>query len=180
MLVAILNRPDYDPQHAPPLRDEAMSLKSSTTVAACSLLQLLTLIGLPIEASEPTRLLAEPAVSDRQIAFAYDRDLWLADRNGRNPRRLTSHEAVESSPRFSPDGNLIAFSAEYDGNLDVYIMPVNGGTPRRLTYHPSPDYVEGFTADGKAVLFSSTRDTFTRRIASCSPFPPAVGSHSSC
>ena len=112
---------------------------------------------------ENTRMLSNAAISDQHIAFAYDRDLWIADRDGSNPRRLTSHEGVESAPRFSRDGKSIAFSAEYDGNLDVYRMPVAGGAPRRLTYHPSPDIVEGFTPDGTAVLFSSTRSTFTRR-----------------
>ncbi len=113
--------------------------------------------------ADNTRLLAQPTVSATHVAFTYDRDLWIADRDGSNARRLTSHEGIEASPRFSPDGESIAFSAEYDGNIDVYLMSIQGGAPRRLTYHPSPDYVEGFTPDGKSVLFSSTRNTFTRR-----------------
>ncbi len=112
---------------------------------------------------ENTRLLAEPALSQSHIAFVYDRDLWLADIDGSNPHRLTSHEGTESSPRFSPDGQSIAFSAQYDGNVDVYVMPITGGAPQRLTYHPALDQVEGFTPDGTSVLFSSTRDVFTRR-----------------
>lgn len=108
-------------------------------------------------------MFSQPAVSDSHIAFAFDRDLWIAERSGANPRRLTSHEGVESAPRFSPDGKWVAFSGQYDGNLDVYIMPITGGSPKRLTYHPDSDYVEGFTPDGKQVLFSSTRHVFTRR-----------------
>lgn len=122
------------------------------------------ILAVPISADgQGTRMLAEPAMSDSHIAFAYDRDLWIADRDGGNPRRLTSHEGVESSPRFSPDGEWIAFSGQYDGNLDVYVMPVKGGAPIRLTYHPAPDYVEGFSPDGASVLFSSTRNVFTNR-----------------
>ena len=34
---------------------------------------------------------------------------------------------------FSPDGQTIAFSAQYDGNTDVYTIPLAGGTPTRLT-----------------------------------------------
>lgn len=110
-----------------------------------------------------TRMLSQPAVSANHIAFSYDRDLWIANRDGTNPRRLTSHEGTEVSPRFSPDGNWIAFTGEYDGNTDVYLVSTNGGTPKRLTWHPSADLVEGFTPDGSAVLFSSGRNVFTRR-----------------
>ncbi len=110
-----------------------------------------------------TRMLSQGAVSRDHIAFFFDGDLWIANRDGSGPHRLTSHEGNETSPRFSPDGTTIAFSAQYDGNTDVYLIPVTGGSPQRLTYHPASDIVEGFTPDGNEVLFSSTRDTFTNR-----------------
>src|SRR5262245_63911604 len=110
-----------------------------------------------------TRLLSMPAVSARHIAFVYAADLWVADRDGKNPRRLTSDIGVESDPAFSPDGSLLAFSAQYDGNTDVFTIPVTGGTPKRLTYHPAVDVVRGFTPDGQSVLFSSPRHVFSIR-----------------
>ncbi|MFN7574793.1 MAG: PDZ domain-containing protein [Planctomycetota bacterium] len=125
----------------------------------------LWMAGERLVAQDPqnTRMLESPAVSARQIAFSYDGDLWVADRDGGNPRRLTRHPGNETSPRFSPDGMSLAFSAEYDGNVDVYLVAVSGGSPQRLTYHPDADVVEGFTPDGKAVLFSSGRNSFTSR-----------------
>lgn len=81
------------------------------------------------DAPTGTRMLSQPALSAEHVAFAYDGDLWVANRDGSNPRRLTSHEGVENSPRFSPDGQTIAFSAEYDGNTDVFTIPVSGGSP---------------------------------------------------
>jgi len=110
-----------------------------------------------------TRLLSQPAVSLDHIAFIYANDLWLAALDGGNARRLTSDEGIASNPAFSPDGKLIAFSAQYDGNTDVYVMPVEGGAPKRLTWHPGPDLVQCFTPDGKAVLFTSPREVFTTR-----------------
>ena len=110
-----------------------------------------------------TRLLSLPAASARHVAFVYADDLWLASLDGGNVRRLTSDGGVASAPFFSPDGTLIAFSAQYDGNTDVYTIPVSGGAPRRLTFHPAADVVRGFTPDGKAVLFSSPRNVFTGR-----------------
>ena len=66
-----------------------------------------------------TRLLAQPAISKTHVAFIYAGDLWAADLDGRNVRRLTADEGVEANPTFSPDGTMIAFTAQYDGNLDV-------------------------------------------------------------
>ena len=110
-----------------------------------------------------TRLLQTPAISDNNIAFVYAEDLWVANKNGANPRRLTIDEGIEYNPVFSPDGSMIAFSAEYDGNNDVFIVPTEGGIPKRLTWHPSWDNVLDFTPDGKSILFSSPRTTFTGR-----------------
>lgn len=114
---------------------------------------------------EDTRLLSQPAISNTHIAFIYAEDLWVAGKDGSNPRRLTIDEGIESNPVFSPDGSLIAFNAEYDGNTDVYTVPVTGGVPRRLTWHPYEDAVRGFSPDGKKVLFVSQRNTFTNRLA---------------
>ena len=110
-----------------------------------------------------TRLLSEPAVGARQIAFIYAGDLWTCDLDGKNVKRLTSDVGLESSPAFSPDGNWIAFSAQYEGNTDAYVVSADGGVPRRLTWHPGPDVVQGFTPDGKSVLFTSPRNVFTGR-----------------
>ena len=55
---------------------------------------------------------------------------------------------------------MIAFTGEYDGNLDVYVVPATGGVPRRLTYHPADEYVAGWTPDGKKILFSSWGNSF--------------------
>lgn len=107
--------------------------------------------------SQGTRLLRQPTISDKHIAFVYANDLWLVSNAGGDATRLTSNEGAESFPHFSPDGKWIAFTAQYDGNTDVYVIPVEGGQPQRLTWHPSPDNVTGWTPDGKEILFSSPR-----------------------
>ena len=110
-----------------------------------------------------TRMLGQPAVSATSIAFCYAEDIWVADLDGKNARRLTSDLGVEAAPAFSPDGKTLAFTGEYEGNFDVYSIPVEGGQPTRLTWHPEPDVVRGWTPDGAAVLFSSGRAAFTNR-----------------
>jgi tricorn protease len=109
-----------------------------------------------------TRLLSQPAIGRTQIAFVYAGDLWVAGLDGKNVRRLTTGQGA-SRPAFSPDGTLIAFSAQYEGNVDVYVVPVAGGVPARLTWHPMPDLVQGFTPDGSAILFTSARAVFSVR-----------------
>jgi tricorn protease len=109
---------------------------------------------------ESTRLLRSPTVSQTQIAFAYANNIWTVERGGGVARRLTSFQGQTTSPHFSPDGQWIAFSGEYAGNVDVYVVPAEGGEPRRLTWHPGSDQAQGWTSDGKAVLFSSGRATW--------------------
>jgi len=125
--------------------------------------------------TKDTRMLSQPAVSANHIAFIYAEDLWVANLDGSQPRRLTVDEGVESNPMFSPDGMLIAFSAQYDGNTDVFIIPVEGGMPKRLTWHPAADVVKGFTADGKSVLFSSTRFASNTRYSQLFTVPVTGG-----
>ena len=111
-----------------------------------------------ISFSQGTQLLRQPTLHGDDVVFVYANDLWKASTKGGTAVRLTSDDGYESSPHFSNDGKLIAFTAEYDGNVDVFVMPAEGGEPKRLTYHPSGDYVQGWTPDGK-ILFRSNRES---------------------
>ena len=114
--------------------------------------------------AQGTRLLRQPTVSDQSIVFVYADDLWIVGREGGQARRLTTHEGTESAPHFSPDGKMIAFTAQYQGNPDVYVIPAEGGTPKRLTWHPGEDLVQGWMPDGKSVLFRSGRNGVPTKI----------------
>ncbi len=110
--------------------------------------------------SDAPLLLRKPTLSRTEIAFAYGGDLWTVPREGGDARRLTTDVGIETDPVFSPNGRTIAFTGEYDGNLDVFVVPAAGGTPTRLTSHPSYDVAVGFTPDGARVLFRSGRSSF--------------------
>jgi tricorn protease len=109
-------------------------------------------------AASATKMLEQPDLSDEHISFIYAQDLWVAERDGTNPRRLTGDKESQTRPHFSPDGQHIAFTANYGNNEDVYVMSINGGAATRLTFHPGDDIVEGWSNDGKRVVFTSMRE----------------------
>lgn len=121
-----------------------------------SLAFVLALAGaLPSQAQVDARLMRYPHVSARQIVFTYANDLWVVPKEGGTAQRLSTPKGEEVFARFSPDGKEIAFSGNYDGNLDVYVLPASGGVPRRITHHPYPDRMVDWTPDGKSLLYAS-------------------------
>ena len=75
---------------------------------------------------------------------------------------MTTGVGFETYPVFSPDGSRIAFTGQYDGNVDVFVVPASGGVPQRLTYHPGVDIAIAWTPDGKNILFRSGRASNSR------------------
>ena len=121
-----------------------------------------------LAADDGTRLLRFPDIYGDTVVFCYGGDLWSASTDGGSATRLTAHPGQEVFPRFSPDGQWIAFTGQYDGDEQVYVIPASGGEPRRLTWYPAQGplpprwgydhQVFGWTPDGSAVLFRSLRD----------------------
>lgn len=110
-----------------------------------------------------------PTIHGERVVFAAEGDLWEVSTAGGPASRLTTHEGNEGFPKFSPDGKWLAFSAEYQGNTDVYVMPASGGEPRRLTYHPASEEVIAWRPDSAAIVFRSraespNRDSFLYEI----------------
>jgi tricorn protease len=129
---------------------------------ACFALMLAAFFAIALSTSAQSKaplLLQTPTISSKQIAFVYGGDIWIVGRQGGEARRLVTGTDLETGPVFSPDGSMVAYSGDYDGNIDVYVVPSIGGDPKRLTYHPGPDIAIGWTPDGKSVLFRSHRDS---------------------
>lgn len=130
-----------------------MRLALILAMALCSALSL---------AANDKILAQHPTLNRTHIVFSYAGDLWSVPREGGDAIHLTTAPGEETSPIFSPDGRMIAFTGEYDGNVDVFVVPAAGGEPKRLTYHPGADQAVGWTPDGKNVVFRSGRDSYSR------------------
>ncbi len=125
-----------------------------------------------LHASEEARLLRFPAVYGNQIVFSNAGDLFSVDSDGGIARKLTSHNGYEVFPRFSPDGSMIAFTGQYDGNTEVFVIPSRGGAPKRLTYTATlgrdnvsdrmgpNNIVMDWTPDGKYIIYRSRKQSF--------------------
>jgi tricorn protease len=103
-----------------------------------------------------------PAIHGDTVVFTYASDLWVANRAGGNARRLTSHASDEIRARISPDGTMVAFTGNYDGNNDVYVIPIEGGDPKRLTFDPNNDAVINWGPGGK-ILYASNSGSYNTR-----------------
>ncbi len=124
----------------------------------------IALAAIGLQARE-AKLVRYPTYSGGKVAFTYLADLWVADENGQNVRRLTAHPARDMYPSFSPDGKWIAFSSDRNGNADVFVVAAEGGQPKQLTYHSAADNVLGWSPDGRSVLFASNRgDDFAGKL----------------
>ncbi len=96
----------------------------------------------------------QPAIQGDQVYLVAEGDLWRVGTQGGDAQRLTTHNGLESQPAVSPDGQWLAFTAQYDGGTEIYLMPVAGGAPKRLTWEGGGMRVWGFSAAGE-ILYTS-------------------------
>lgn len=127
---------------------------------------------LRLAAQDESRLLRFPAIYDNQIVFTYAGDLYTVAADGGIARKLTNHNGYEMFARFSPDGKTLAFTAQYDGNTEIYLMNSQGGVPQRLTFTATIDrddvadrmgpnnIVMGWKHDNTNIVFRSRKKSY--------------------
>ncbi|MEM7335129.1 MAG: S41 family peptidase [Chloroflexota bacterium] len=111
-----------------------------------------------------------PTIHKNQIVFTAEGDLWRVATKGGVAQRLTTHHGLETHAAISPDGQLIAFSGQYEGPTEVYVMSFEGGRPLRLTYEDERAIVVGWTPDGK-ILYRTRRHATLPSAQLCSVDP---------
>ncbi len=145
----------------PSLASTLLSSAGATMLLAAALI---ATASAPQAAASETdaRLLRFPAIHRDFVVFVYAGDLWRVPSTGGRAWRLTSHEGVELTPKISPDGDWVAYSAEYSGTRQVYVVPSTGGEPKQLTFYNDVgampfrggfDYwVQGWRPDGQILV----------------------------
>ena len=118
-------------------------------------------------ADDSTRLMRFADIHKDKVTFIYSGDVYIADINSGESKRLTSNEGFEAFPKFSRDGKKIAFSAEYTGSRQVYVMNTDGSDLKQLTWYNDVgampprggfDYrIMDWSADDKNILVRANR-----------------------
>ncbi len=116
-----------------------------------------------VHASSPQGYYRFPALAGDRIIFTSEGDLWTVGISGGLAQRLTSNLGTEAFAAVSPDGKLVAFSAQYEGPTEVYTMPIDGGVPVRRTFDGENAVVVGWTPDGKIMYQSLHYSTLPNR-----------------
>lgn len=139
--------------------------KNLTSILTACVLALAAQTAFAAPSDDAARLLRFPTTNGTDVVFSYAGDLYRAPLSGGQAVRLTSHIGYEMFPKFSPDGQTIAFTAQYDGNTEVYSIPAKGGEPVRLTYTSTNgrddlgdrmgpnNIVMGWSPDGASIIY---------------------------
>lgn len=128
-----------------------------------------SLLGVLVEgrAQEPIeiRMASDFALSPdgETLVFRWANELWSTSvEPSGSIKRLTNHPAVDSQPRFSPNGKQIAFISNRSGSNQIYVMPAEGGIPQQKTFHSEGYSLADWFPDGNSVLAVASRDHFWR------------------
>ena len=98
-----------------------------------------------------------PAIHGDTVVFTSEGDLWSVPVQGGAARRLTSDPGEESMATISPDGQTVAFAAQYEGPTEVYTLSLaTPAPPLRQTWEGANATVIGWTPQGE-ILYSTRR-----------------------
>jgi tricorn protease len=102
-----------------------------------------------------------PTIHKNVVVFCAEDDLWWVEAAGGIARRLTANLGPVTHPRFSPDGEWLAFVGREEGQPEVYLVSAMGGPARRLTYLGGDCSVVGWH-EGRVVYASNAGQPFGR------------------
>jgi len=105
----------------------------------------------------------EMGVSRTSMAYISDatgrKEVYVSDILGRHPRQVTKHQALCVSPRFTPDGNYLAYSTYHNGNQDLYITDLRqSASTNALSRRKGLNLAPAFATDGKTMVLTLSKN----------------------
>ncbi|MFQ5989618.1 MAG: Tol-Pal system beta propeller repeat protein TolB [Candidatus Methylomirabilales bacterium] len=108
------------------------------------------------------RLTGERGIATTRIAYASKgrrtTELYLMDYDGRNSILVTGNRSINLSPRFSPDGRLLAYTSYRDGNPDLYLLNLETGRRDKVSALPGLNIAPAWSPDGRWLALSLSKD----------------------
>lgn len=100
-----------------------------------------------------------PDMRQGYVWALYDYDIYIANRDGSDIRKLTGAPGYDAEATISNDGKKIVFTSVRDGDLDIYTMDADGSNVRRVTSEPGYDGGPFFSADGSKIVYRAYHPT---------------------
>jgi len=105
----------------------------------------------------------EPGISRTSIAYVSDetgaKEVYIGDVMNRSRRRITRHKHLCVSPRFTPDGNHLAYTTYHRGNQDLYITDLRQNKiTRSLSRRKGMNLAPAFSPDNKTMVVTLSKD----------------------
>jgi len=109
------------------------------------------------------QLTGEPGISLSKIAFASEvsgyKEIFVADVLGKDIRQITKHKSLTVSPKFSPDGKLLAYTSYHPGNPNLYITSwQDARTTKAISRRPGLNFAPAWSPDGKTMIITLSLD----------------------
>jgi Tol biopolymer transport system component/tRNA A-37 threonylcarbamoyl transferase component Bud32 len=96
----------------------------------------------------------------RSLCYSDERDLWVVDVEGGEPRPLVLDDATDMHPAWSPSGSFVYFSSMREGTLALWRIRRRGGPPERVTLGTGREQHPSLSADGKALAYATHDESF--------------------
>ena len=121
----------------------------------CAVSFTISVSGVPSAlAAESEGYYRAPSLVDSTLVFSSEGDIWRADLANGAASRLTTHPSMESQAALSPDGQTIAYVANYSGTNEIYTIPVGGGLPTQLSFENAAVNIQHWV-DNETLLYST-------------------------
>lgn len=109
------------------------------------------------------KLTGEKGISLSKIAFVSDsskvKEIYIGDVLGDDVRQVTRHNYLAVSPRFSPDGSLLAYTSYHRGNPNLYVTELNQSqVTRAISRRQGLNMAPAWSPDGKKMIVTLSKD----------------------